>query len=160
MHRLKQQIVMFLRRIWPPADGLCPTFALNSDLALTGNSSGRLMQVEDIIDRLRVALGVPKIRTCDAKKVTRKFDCHRLLQLKKNLVVCQHCGSYHEFNRICEKQSTNVKFDDDARPHSQNIRGHPVADATDTQRIVELGIPRPTWFKPKFFDNSFRDDKH
>lgn len=58
---------------------------------------------------------------------------------------------------IGEKQSTNVKFEDDPRPDSRETHDEDATDSTnrtDRKRIVELGIPRPTWFKPKFIDNS------
>ncbi|VDO24050.1 unnamed protein product [Brugia timori] len=163
-----------------------PTFAFCNDI-LVQNVDGaeRLWDIQDIVKKFRFAWGVPKIRTCQAKKVTRKFDKHRTLELKTKLVTCHICGSYHDYDKICatcykkiqeltnlmkskimaynpyigEKQSTNVKFEDDPRPDSsetdQNDEDAKVStDRTERKRIVELGIPRPTWFKPKFVDNS------
>lgn len=52
---------------------------------------------------------------------------------------------------IGEKQSTNVRFEDDPREAHQD--DEVFIDRKGRKRIVELGIPRPTWFKPKFVDN-------
>ncbi|VDM97058.1 unnamed protein product [Thelazia callipaeda] len=160
-------------------DTLEPAFAVCGEFQLEDSSNERSCKsIEDVIEKFRIAFGVPKIRTCQAKKVTRKFDRNRTLQPKFNLEVCQSCGSYHDIGKICavcyrkvheltnlmkskimaynpyigERQSTNVKFEDDPRDGS----------GTETQdtsprcmgRIVELGVPRPTWFKPKFVEPS------
>lgn len=67
MQRLKQQIVQYCRRIWN-GDGFYPALALSNDITFRSDADGmRLMQVEDIIDKFRVAWGVPKIRTCDGE---------------------------------------------------------------------------------------------
>lgn len=62
---------------------------------------------------------------------------------------------------IGEKQSMNVKFEDDPRPDSSGKHHDEKAsiDRTNRKRIIELGIPRPTWFKPKFIDNSVSSRK-
>ncbi|KAM3724095.1 putative 39S ribosomal protein L32 [Dirofilaria immitis] len=167
---------------------LQPLFAFCGDISPrndNNNNTERLWDIQDIIEKFRFAWGVPKIRTCQAKKVTRKFDIHRTLELKKKLVICHVCGSYRDYGKICatcykkvheltnlmkskimaynpyigEKQSTNVKFEDDPRPSTNEIHQDDEdtkasIDRTDRKRIVELGIPRPTWFKPKFIENS------
>lgn len=65
---------------------------------------------------------------------------------------------------IGEKQSTNVKFEDDARrsfseAHQDNEEAEDSIDRTDRKRIIELGIPRPSWFKPKFVDSSVPNER-
>lgn len=178
MQRLKL-FAQYYARIWH-RNAFEPAFALSCDFPLNCNNGLQSMRVEDIIGKFRLVLGVPKIRTCQAKKVTRKFDKHRTLELHKNLLVCQNCGGYYKLNTICgtcyekvheltnlmkskimaynpyigERQSTNVKFDDDTRPAFDNLTAD---DRRNKKRIVELGIPRPTWFKPKFVDTSDRD---
>ncbi|KAL4001832.1 hypothetical protein ACH3XW_0960 [Acanthocheilonema viteae] len=185
MQRFEQYLTRYCALI-RYGDKLEPTFALCSDIS-SRNDDGveRLWDVQDIVEKFRFAWGVPKIRTCQAKKVTRKFDVHRTLELKMKLVVCQICGSYHDYDKICatcykkvqkltnfmkskimaynpyigEKQSTNVKFEDDPRPvsneaHQDDENTKASIDRRNRKRIVELGIPRPTWFKPKFIDTS------
>ncbi|EFO22605.1 ribosomal protein L32 containing protein [Loa loa] len=184
MQRFKQYLTRYYT--WIRYDyELEPTFALCGDISLRNDDARGLWDVQDIVEKFRFAWGVPKIRTCQAKKTTRKFDIHRTLELKTKMVVCHICGSYHDYDKICaicykkvreltnlmkskimaynpyigEKQSTNVKFEDDPRPESSETHqddGDAKAsiDRTDRKRIVELGIPRPTWFKPKFIDSS------
>ncbi|VDK85289.1 unnamed protein product [Litomosoides sigmodontis] len=184
MQRFQQYLTRYYALI-RYGDKLEPTFAICGDISLRNDDgAGRLWGIQDIVENFRFAWGVPKIRTCQAKKVTRKFDVHRTLELKTKLVVCHICGSYHDYSKICatcykkvqkltnlmkskimaynpyigEKQSTNVKFEDDPRygpseAYQENKEAGPPTDRTDRKRIVELGIPRPSWFKPKFVDS-------
>uniref|UniRef100_A0A0R3RFJ3 39S ribosomal protein L32, mitochondrial n=1 Tax=Elaeophora elaphi TaxID=1147741 RepID=A0A0R3RFJ3_9BILA len=188
MQRLKQYVIRYCALI-RYGEKLEPAFAFCDDISLRNvNGARQLWDVQDIIEKSRFAWGVPKIRTCQAKKVTRKFDVNRTLELKTKLVVCSSCGSYHDYDKICatcykkvqqltnlmkskimaynpyigEKQSTNVKFTDDPRPGSSEIHqddedARASTDRRDRRRIVELGIPRPTWFRPKFMDGSIPD---
>ncbi|CAG9535598.1 unnamed protein product [Cercopithifilaria johnstoni] len=188
MQRFKQYLTRYYA-IVRYGDKSEPIFALCGDIPLRNDDgAGRLSDVQDIVEKFRFAWGVPKIRTCQAKKVTRKFDTHRTLELKTKLVVCHICGSYHDYDKICatcykkvqkltnlmkskimaynpyigEKQSTNVKFEDDPHPgpgkaHEDDEDAKASIDRRDRKRIVELGIPRPTWFKPKFIDSSVRN---
>lgn len=60
---------------------------------------------------------------------------------------------------IGDKQSTNVCFDDDSRPtFGDEVRAEERKEVVDNRksktRVVELGMARPSWFRPIFLDKS------
>uniref|UniRef100_A0A915Q2A0 Uncharacterized protein n=1 Tax=Setaria digitata TaxID=48799 RepID=A0A915Q2A0_9BILA len=148
MQRFKQYLIRY--NVWLRCgDELEPAFAFYGDNALqSGCDNGCLRDVQEIIEKFRFAWGVPKIRTCQA---TCYQKVHELTNFMKSKIM-----AYNPY--IGEKQSTNVKFEDDPLPSSndanQSVDDETSTDRTNGKRIIELGIPRPTWFKPKFVDSS------
>ncbi|MFH4983070.1 hypothetical protein AB6A40_009779 [Gnathostoma spinigerum] len=130
--------------------------------------SGEL-NVNSVLNDFRIVFGVPKSRTSKPKKQARRFAYTRLYSLKDNLVVCQNCGEYHEMHTICGncysrvRELTNkikakimeynpyIGESQDKPIHIQfSDSGKPADEVVNGKRIIEMDIPRPSWFKRTF----------
>uniref|UniRef100_F1L935 Large ribosomal subunit protein bL32m n=1 Tax=Ascaris suum TaxID=6253 RepID=F1L935_ASCSU len=143
---------------------LCPAIASGSSIA--PHISNRSYAIDDLLNDFRIVLGVPKYRTSKPKKQTRKFSNNKLYSLKMNLTACQNCGEYHELHTICGKCYEKVrKMTNEIKAKMMNYNPYKgerqdkevhlrFADDTDEmvdgRRIIEMEVPRPTWFKKKF----------
>ncbi|WKX99976.1 hypothetical protein Q1695_014671 [Nippostrongylus brasiliensis] len=156
------------------AMGLGPRFPpLAPAVALDSHSPTGPVQrgygLTEMIEDMRILLGVPKRRTAKPKKQTRKFSYTRLLSPTNDLVTCGSCGSLHEKDTICGKcyekvrELTNeikrkmmaynpykgerqdkqvfVRFSNDEVVEDGVLNG---------KRVIEMERERPTWFKRLF----------
>uniref|UniRef100_A0A0K0E982 Large ribosomal subunit protein bL32m n=1 Tax=Strongyloides stercoralis TaxID=6248 RepID=A0A0K0E982_STRER len=155
-----------LSSIYPP---LTPALALSPSMSFpctsSSSSSSNTYDVDNIINDMRMLLGVPKYRTSKPKKQTRKFSFLKLLTPEKNIITCQFCGSYHEADTICKtcydkvREVTNmikekmmkynpykgesqdrgifVKYSDSEEVKPEVVNG---------KRIIEIEKPRNSWF--------------
>lgn len=153
-----------LRRILKDPFSLQPSLAL----ALNGpkiSNDGQLQtyDIQQMINDFRILLGVPKFRTSQPRKQTRKFAYNKLYKAKDNLVACPNCGEFHELHTICGKCYEKVREVTNAikakmmgyNPYIGERQDKPVhvrfSDDSDEvsgdKRIIEMDRARPTWFK-------------
>nr|CDJ92395.1 Ribosomal protein L32p domain containing protein [Haemonchus contortus] len=171
MMRLWQRVqyaldaAMGLGSHFPP---LAPAVALNGSHS-QGMSNRSEYGIKQMVEDMRILLGVPKRRTAKPIKDTRKFSYTRLLQPTTDLVTCPSCGSLHQSATICGKcyekvrELTNeikqkmmaynpykgerqdkqvmVRFSNDELVDDGVLNG---------KRIIEMEKERPTWFKKLF----------
>ncbi|CAJ0600072.1 unnamed protein product [Cylicocyclus nassatus] len=149
---------------FPP---IAPAVAIAGPDAIT-RSTGDSYSIQDMINDMRILLGVPKRKTPKPKKITRKFSYTRLLSLVKNLVTCPSCGHYHQADTICghcyEKvhQLTNeikrkmmsynpYKGEKQDKEVYVKFANDEVGNGVlHGKRIIEMEKERPTWFKKLF----------
>ncbi|KAK3591406.1 hypothetical protein CHS0354_005328 [Potamilus streckersoni] len=156
-----------------------PTLGVpNFDLGLDGVNSdleSRLKQQKNsesgssrsVIDSIfgSILWGVPKSRRTLEKRLTRKFqgkEFKEVTAIKKNIVACLECGTYHEMHTICPKCYGKVREETAAMKAAMGEDfqyNHPRSEVVylyeDDQEdrakykgkyIVEMKKPRPLWF--------------
>lgn len=151
---------------FPP---LAPAVAL-ADCRSQNTPSSTGYGISEMIEDMRILLGVPKRRTAKPKKQTRKFSFTRLLTPTENLVTCASCGSLHQTDTICGKCYEKVReltneikrkmmaynpYKGERQDKQVVVRFSNDADVVEDgvvngKRIIELERERPTWFKKLF----------
>ncbi|KAK5976163.1 Proteasome regulatory subunit [Trichostrongylus colubriformis] len=175
--REQQMMRLWLRvqRALDNAMGLGPQFPpLAPAMALSGCPSQKAHPTRDygineIVEDMRILLGVPKRRTAKPIKDTRKFSITRLLTPTKNLVTCPSCGALHQADTICGKCYEKVReltneikrkmmeynpYKGERQDKQVMVRfsNDDVVDdgVLNGKRIIEIEKERPTWFKKLF----------
>uniref|UniRef100_A0A0N4ZX81 Large ribosomal subunit protein bL32m n=1 Tax=Parastrongyloides trichosuri TaxID=131310 RepID=A0A0N4ZX81_PARTI len=148
-----------ISRNYPP---FAPALALSPSVCNNNVSS---YNITNIINDMRILLGVPKYRTSKPKKQTRKFSHTRLLTPADNLITCQHCGNYHEADTICKtcyskvREITNLikakmmeynpyKGESQDKGIFVKYEGEEIEkpEVVNGKRIIEIEKPRNSWF--------------
>ncbi|KIH54303.1 ribosomal protein L32 [Ancylostoma duodenale] len=124
--------------------------------------------IQEMINDMRILLGVPKHRTPKPKKQTRKFSYTRLLRPTTDLVTCGTCGSFHQADTICgncyekvreltneikQKMMAYNPYKGERQDKEVFVRfpNDSVDDGVlNGKRIIEMEKERPTWFKKLF----------
>uniref|UniRef100_A0AC35TU10 39S ribosomal protein L32, mitochondrial n=1 Tax=Rhabditophanes sp. KR3021 TaxID=114890 RepID=A0AC35TU10_9BILA len=143
---------------------LSPAFALSPGRGVE-SGAGSSYDIQQIVNDMRILLGVPKYRTSKPKKQTRKFSYTRLLTPAKNLVSCQNCGNYHTVESICNQCYSRVREVTNMiktkmmeyNPYLKESQDKPISvkylddpEIVNGKRIIEIPKTRNSWFVPKF----------
>jgi len=104
------------------------------------------------------------------KRMTRKMAIEKRLKPKKNLLVCNVCGHYHEAHTICGNCYEQVRLETEAmqdaiqkklglNPVDKEVvvvyKNDPRGEPGDRVRIVEMEKERPTWFSKNLLTKAY-----
>ncbi|XP_063218092.1 large ribosomal subunit protein bL32m [Bacillus rossius redtenbacheri] len=165
LKQLDNMLINVLRQTFAPEHWPGTQVALQgSGLAGHGSQDCQLPNVwED-----GMLWAVPKSRRSVEKRLKRKFGhpdyVYKLLQPKRNLLVCSNCGHHHEAGVLCphcyekirletEAMQTKIEAELGLSPVEQEVivlyEGEAEAEPNEFwkgKRIVEMDKPRPSWF--------------
>lgn len=161
---------------------LCPAMVtgLNDDSLRAFNQKHKSL-IDDIMTD-GMLLAVQKKRRTVEKRLVRRFGVERypqecgIIRAKENLVVCDHCGHYHELHTICghcynkvreesskimEKIRQHFKFnepiEEEVRIRYDDDQSHADGQPSDRKPVVEMEGKRPEWFAKNLLSRSVSD---
>ncbi|XP_076346481.1 mitochondrial ribosomal protein L32 [Tachypleus tridentatus] len=139
-----------------------------------GDSSSNASVFEDIFGN-GFLWAVPRNRRSIERRLTRKMGRNKMLFPKKNILICNECGHFHEAHTICGncyekvKQETRllqeeIQKDLSLEPVEKEVvivyQKEP-KDYMNVQgkRIVEIPRERPSWFSRNILEKTYSTNK-
>ncbi|XP_054162543.1 39S ribosomal protein L32, mitochondrial-like [Oppia nitens] len=155
---------------------LNPVFVVNIDRKVTKNADHMSRSLlDDIMSGFLWA--TPKRRLTLERRLVRRFgvekypDSSDIIRPKQNIIICDHCGHYHELHTICgncykrvkdetkvllEKMKERINYfepiDKEMEFRYENDKTND--KTTDNKRIVEVDRQRPDWFSQNLMTKS------
>uniref|UniRef100_A0A915KZH7 Mitochondrial ribosomal protein L32 n=1 Tax=Romanomermis culicivorax TaxID=13658 RepID=A0A915KZH7_ROMCU len=122
------------------------------------STNPKTLAIKEICDT-SILWGVPVHKTCRPRKFYKRYSPLKIWRHVKNLVMCQHCGSWHQLHTICAECYKTVRAETD---EIKTVYGRGSAecevllkyqndkDCDDfgklKRKIIEINKKRPDWF--------------
>ncbi|XP_013786713.1 39S ribosomal protein L32, mitochondrial-like [Limulus polyphemus] len=154
-------------------------FAINyyetpSQIQNNRNSSSNASVFEDIFGN-GFLWAVPRSRRSIEKRLTRKMGQNKMLVPKKNILICNECGHFHEAHTICGNCYEKVKQETQLLQEEiqKELSLEPVEKEVvivyqkepkdylkvQGKRIVEIPRERPSWFSKNILEKTYSTNK-